>query len=223
MSAPLTAVLFDLDGTLADTALDLGWALNALLAEHDLPPQPHAAIRPIASHGARGLIRLGFGIDRDHATFEPLRQRFLDLYDEHFAVDTVLFDGVNPLIEALTEQGFAWGIVTNKPMRFTDRLVPALGFVVPPAVVVSGDTVGVPKPDPAPMRHAAAQVGCATEQCWYVGDAERDIQAGQVTGMKTVLARYGYIAADEQPDLWQADFSIAAPLDLLALLPKLGL
>jgi phosphoglycolate phosphatase len=107
----IRAVLFDLDGTLADTARDLGWALNALLAEHGLPPQPYEAMRPIASHGARGLIRLGFGLDRDDSRFEGLRQRFLDLYDTHYADDTVLFDGVPELIDGLARAGYGWGIV----------------------------------------------------------------------------------------------------------------
>lgn len=219
----IRAVLFDLDGTLADTARDLGWALNALLAEHSLPPQPYEAMRPIASHGARGLIRLGFGLDRDDSRFEGLRQRFLDLYDTHYADDTVLFDGVPELIDGLARAGYGWGIVTNKPMRFTDKLVPRLGFPCPPAVVVSGDTVGVPKPDPKPMLHAAAGLKLPPEHCMYVGDAERDIEAGRVTGMRTVLADYGYIADSDTPDSWGADLRIAHPRQLLDYLPALAL
>ena len=219
----IRAVLFDLDGTLADTARDLGWALNALLAEHGLPPQPYAAMRPIASHGARGLIRLGFGLDRDDSRFDGLRQRFLDLYDTHYADDTVLFDGVPELIDGLARAGYAWGIVTNKPMRFTDKLVPRLGFPIAPAVVVSGDTVGVAKPDPRPMLHAAAGLNTPPAQCMYVGDAERDIEAGRATGMRTVLADYGYIAAHDAPHTWGADLRIAQPVQLLDYLPPLGL
>jgi len=219
----IRAVLFDLDGTLADTARDLGWALNALLAEHGLPPQPYEAMRPIASHGARGLIRLGFGLDRDDSRFDRLRQRFLDLYDTHYADDTVLFDGVPELIDGLARAGYAWGIVTNKPMRFTDKLVPRLGFPIAPAVVVSGDTVGVAKPDPRPMLHAAAGLNTPPAQCMYVGDAERDIEAGRATGMRTVLADYGYIAAHDAPHTWGADLRIAQPVQLLDYLPPLGL
>lgn len=219
----IRAVLFDLDGTLADTARDLGWALNALLAEHGLPPQPYEAMRPIASHGARGLIRLGFGLDRDDSRFDRLRQRFLDLYDTHYADDTVLFDGVPELIDGLAHAGYAWGIVTNKPMRFTDKLVPRLGFPIAPAVVVSGDTVGVAKPDPRPMLHAAAGLNTPPAQCMYVGDAERDIEAGRATGMRTVLADYGYIAAHDAPHTWGADLRIAQPVQLLDYLPPLGL
>ncbi|MDC7714163.1 HAD-IA family hydrolase [Vogesella sp. LYT5W] len=215
----IKAVLFDLDGTLADTARDLGAALNRLLAEEGLPPQPYAAVRPIASHGARGLVSLGFGIDKTHPRFEEYRLRFLDLYEHSFADETVLFDDINALLREIDARGLKWGIVTNKPMRFTDRLVPALPFAVPPAVVVSGDTVGVAKPDPAPMLHAAQQIDIAPEHCLYVGDAERDIQAGRAVGMKTVLVNWGYIADSDDTDSWQADITIDQPL---ALLPHLS-
>ncbi|MDC7690655.1 HAD family hydrolase [Vogesella indigofera] len=215
----IKAVLFDLDGTLADTARDLGAALNRLLAEEGLPPQPYAAVRPIASHGARGLVSLGFGIDKTHPRFEEYRLRFLDLYEHSFADETVLFDDINALLREIDARGLKWGIITNKPMRFTDRLVPALPFAVPPAVVVSGDTVGVAKPDPAPMLHAAQQIDIAPEHCLYVGDAERDIQAGRAVGMKTVLVNWGYIADSDDTDSWQADITIDQPL---ALLPHLS-
>lgn len=216
----IRAILFDLDGTLADTALDLGGALNRLLAEEGRPAVPYEKIRPIASHGARGLVELGFGLHRDAPGFDALRLRFLDHYEDGFRNETVLFDGINPLIEGLHARGLAWGIITNKPMRFTDRLVPTLGFSIPPAVVVSGDTVGVPKPDPRPMQHACAQIGVDPTACWYVGDAERDIVAGRAVGMKTVLADYGYIADTDRPEEWGADLRIATPLQLLELLPR---
>ena len=212
----IKAVLFDLDGTLADTARDLGAALNRLLAEEGLPPQPYEAVRPIASHGARGLVSLGFGIDKSHPRFEEYRLRFLDLYEHSFADETVLFDDLNALLREIDARGLKWGIITNKPMRFTDRLVPALPFAVPPAVVVSGDTVGVAKPDPAPMLHAAQQIDIAPEHCLYVGDAERDIQAGRAVGMKTVLVNWGYIADSDDTDSWQADITIDQPLALLS-------
>lgn len=212
----IKAVLFDLDGTLADTARDLGAALNRLLAEEGLPPQPYEAVRPIASHGARGLVSLGFGIDKSHPRFEEYRLRFLDLYEHSFADETVLFDDINALLREIDARGLKWGIVTNKPMRFTDRLVPALPFAVPPAVVVSGDTVGIAKPDPAPMLHAAQQIDIAPEHCLYVGDAERDIQAGRAVGMRTVLVNWGYIADSDDPASWQADITIDQPLALLS-------
>lgn len=216
----IRAILFDLDGTLADTALDLGGALNRLLAEEGRPAVPYEKIRPIASHGARGLVELGFGLHRDAPGFDALRLRFLDHYEDGFRNETVLFDGINPLLEGLHARGLAWGIITNKPMRFTDRLVPTLGFSIPPAVVVSGDTVGVPKPDPRPMQHACTQIGVDPTACWYVGDAERDIVAGRAVGMKTVLADYGYIADTDRPEEWGADLRIATPLQLLELLPR---
>ncbi|OHX11364.1 phosphoglycolate phosphatase [Chromobacterium sphagni] len=211
----IKAVLFDLDGTLADTARDLGAALNRLLAEEGLPPQPYEAIRPLASHGARGLVRLGFGKDIGADRLEALRLRFLDHYEASFADETCLFEGVNTLIDALDGRGLVWGIITNKPMRFTDRLVPALPFSSAPAVTVSGDTVGVAKPDPRPMLHAAQQIGIAPEHCIYVGDAERDIMAGRRVGMKTVLANWGYISDEDRPDEWGADADIDYPLQLL--------
>ena len=211
----IKAVLFDLDGTLADTARDLGAALNRLLAEEGLPAQPFDAIRPIASHGARGLIRQGFGIDLGHPDFNALRARFLDHYEASFADQTCLFEGINELILQLAARDLRWGIVTNKPRRFTDRLVPALPFATPPAVVVSGDTVGVAKPDPKPMLHAAELIGANPSCCIYVGDAERDIQAGHAVGMKTVLANWGYISDLDTPHDWGADLAIDHPLQLL--------
>ncbi|POZ63336.1 HAD family hydrolase [Chromobacterium alticapitis] len=211
----IKAVLFDLDGTLADTARDLGAALNRLLAEEGLPSQSYDAIRPIASHGARGLVRLGFGQDIAADRLEALRIRFLDHYEASFADETCLFDGVNALIEELDRRGVVWGIITNKPMRFTDRLVPALPFASAPAVTVSGDTVGVAKPDPRPMLHAVERIGIAAESCAYVGDAERDIQAGRAVGMRTVLANWGYISDEDRPAEWGADVGIDHPLQLL--------
>lgn len=212
----IKAVLFDLDGTLADTARDLGAALNRLLAEENLPPQPYEAVRPIASHGARGLVSLGFGIDKTHPRFEEYRLRFLEQYDHDFSSHTTLFDGINELILALEARGLKWGIITNKPMRFTDRLVPVLPFATPPAVVVSGDTVGVAKPDPAPMLHACQLIDTDPRHCLYVGDAERDIQAGRAVGMKTVLVNWGYIADSDDTASWQADITINQPDELLA-------
>jgi len=209
----IKAVLFDLDGTLADTARDLGAALNR--AEENLPPQPYEAVRPIASHGARGLVSLGFGIDKTHPRFEEYRLRFLDQYEHDFSSHTTLFDGINELILALAARGLKWGIITNKPMRFTDRLVPVLPFAVAPAVVVSGDTVGVAKPDPAPMLHACRLIDTDPRHCLYVGDAERDIQAGRAVGMKTVLVNWGYIADSDDTASWQADVSIDKPSELL--------
>ncbi|WP_137938372.1 phosphoglycolate phosphatase [Chitinivorax sp. B] len=211
----IQAVLFDLDGTLADTAADLGAALNRLLAEEGKPPVAYELIRPVASHGARGLIELGFGIHKTDPIFDDYRRRFLDHYEASFADLTTLFDGVNPLLQALTARGLKWGIVTNKPMRFTDRLVPALPWAVPPGVVVSGDTVGVPKPDPKPMLHAASQLGVVPKTCLYLGDAERDVEAARAAGMRAIIASYGYISNTDTPHTWGADGFIDHPEELL--------
>ena len=216
----IAAVLFDLDGTLADTAPDLGLALNRLLAEEGFPAQPYEQIRPVASHGARGLIGLGFGIGPEHPDFPRLRDRFLDLYAQCCCVETRLFEGIEALLQAIVDRGLHWGIVTNKPARFTDPLVAALPLCPPPAVVVSGDTVGASKPDPRPMYHAAEILGIAPENCLYVGDAERDIEAGHKVGMTTVLADYGYISASDRPHEWGADIRIANPLELIEHLPN---
>lgn len=212
------AVLFDLDGTLADTALDLGGALNTVLRRHGLPEKSMDEIRPQASHGASGLLKLGEGITPDHPDYMQWRKEFLEEYSRCYADQTILFDGVNEMLEALVQRGIQWGVITNKPMRFTDVLVPKLGFTVPPAVIVSGDTCDEPKPSVKPMFYACEQMGVEARRCFYVGDAERDMQAGKNAGMTTVLADWGYISAEDQTENWLADFRIATPLDLLAIL-----
>ncbi len=216
----IQAVLFDLDGTLADTALDLGGALNTLLARHGLPAKSMDEIRTQASHGAAGLIKLGAGITPDHPDYARWRTEYLDEYDSRYAQDTELFDGVNELIAELGKRGIKWGIITNKPMRFTDKLVPKLGFVIPPAVVVSGDTCGEPKPSVKPMLYACGQIHANPQHTLYVGDAERDIQAGRNAGMKTVLAEWGYISDEDDTDSWQPDYRITTPIELIGCLTK---
>lgn len=214
----IQAVLFDLDGTLADTALDLGGALNNLLRTHNLPPQSMDAIRPIASHGSRGLLKLGMNIDDSHPDFATLRQAYLDEYERCFDHETRLFPQIDSLICELHRRGITWGIITNKPHTFTERLVPKLGFSIPPAVVVSGDTCDEAKPSVKPMLFACERIGIAPQHCLYVGDAERDMQAGKNAGMQTVLADWGYIANTDTPEHWQFDHRIAQAHDLLALL-----
>ena len=214
----IKAVLFDLDGTLADTALDLGGALNTMLREQGLPEVSMDEIRPVASHGASGLLKLGMNLDKSDPNHARLRQQYLDTYETCFDKDTVLFEGIDDLVQAIHARGLKWGIITNKPHTFTHRLVPQLGFSVAPDVVVSGDTTAEAKPSTKPMFYACDQINIAPEACLYVGDAERDMQAGKNAGMKTVLVSWGYIHADDKTEEWPADSVIDTPEQLLQLL-----
>ncbi len=211
----LRTVLFDLDGTLADTAPDLAFALNTVLQEQGGAPLPFEAIRPVVSHGGTALIRLGFDIEPGTAAFEPLRLRLLDIYREHLARHTRLFPGIEELLGAIEQRGMNWGVVTNKPAWLTDPLLEQIGLSARAACVVSGDTVAERKPHPAPMLHACRLAGSEAHQCLYVGDAARDIEAGKRAGMKTLVALFGYIGEDEQPASWGADGMIAHPAELL--------
>ena len=215
MTSNIRTVLFDHDGTLADTAPDLAHALNALLSEEKRATLPYETIRPEVSHGAGAMIRLGFQIAPGEPEFDRLRQRFLVLYAENLSRHTRLFEGVPALLHALQNNGINWGIVTNKPSFLTDPLVAQLKPVPAPACVVSGDTVTNRKPHPEPMLHACAAAGSRPDQCVYIGDAERDIQAGKQAGMKTLVALFGYIGENENPERWGADGMIRSPLDIL--------
>lgn len=214
----IRCVLFDLDGTLVDTAPDLGYALNELRREYDLPALPAAQIRPLASAGARGLLLLGFGMQPSDGGYEPLRQRFLDIYMENLVRESRLFDGMVEVLEETRQRGMSWGIVTNKPARFTDPLIRQLRFPATPVCVISGDTAAHPKPHPAPMLMACEQGGVQPADCIYVGDAQRDIESGRRAGMRTIAAAYGYIEANDDPGRWGADALIHAPAELLACL-----
>jgi phosphoglycolate phosphatase len=214
MTGARTALLLDLDGTLLDTAPDMGGALNRLLIEADREPLPLASIRPVVSHGAMRLVSLGFP-EASGAEFERLRLRFLDLYSQNLAERTRLFPGIEPVLEALERLGLPWGVVTNKPGWLTDPLLAALGLDRRAGCVVSGDTLAERKPHPLPLLHAAGLVGVAPANCVYVGDAERDIQAGRAAGMTTVVAAYGYISSDDDPTGWQPTGIIAEPIELL--------
>ena len=211
----IRTVLFDLDGTLADTAPDLAYALNTLLAEHHKPLLPYPTIRPVASNGAAALIELGFGIARTDPHFPPLRTRFLELYRAHLTRETRLFPGMAELLDAIAARGLNWGIVTNKPAFLTEPLVDQLGLREDLACVVSGDTTANPKPHPEPLLHACKLAGSRPHECLYIGDAARDIEAGRAAGMKTLVALFGYIGAQDQPDTWGADGLIRAPGDAL--------
>jgi 2-phosphoglycolate phosphatase len=213
------AILFDLDGTLADTAPDLAAALNKLRADRGLEPAPYESLRPYASAGARGLIGAGLGLGPDADEYEALRVAFLDNYAASISVHSRLFDGVPALLERLQSAGLRWGIVTNKAMRFTDALVPLidLGHA---GCVVSGDSTAHAKPHPAPLLEAAQRLRVSPTACWYVGDDMRDIQAGRAAGMVTIAAAWGYCGSDG-PSQWNAHAIAASPLELLELIPQI--
>jgi phosphoglycolate phosphatase len=214
MTVARTALLLDLDGTLLDTAPDMGGALNLLRVEAGREPLPLAGIRPVVSHGAIRLVSMGFP-EATGDEFERLRLRFLELYSQNLAHRTELFPGIEPVLDELERLGLPWGVVTNKPGWLTDPLLATLGLDRRASCVVSGDTVAERKPHPLPLLHAADLVGVAPAHCVYVGDAERDIQAGRAAGMTTVVAAYGYISNDEDPAAWQATGIVAEPGELL--------
>ncbi|HHJ12939.1 MAG TPA: phosphoglycolate phosphatase [Gammaproteobacteria bacterium] len=212
---PARAVLFDLDGTLLDTAPDLAAALNATLALNGRTPLPFEQIRPVVSHGGRALIERGFGISPDAPGFEALRKQLLDLYQANIARETRLFPGMDSVLDTLERSGIPWGVVTNKPGWLTEPLLDALGLRPRAACVVSGDTLDRRKPDPAPLLHACALAGCDPCHTLYVGDAERDIEAGRRAGMPTLAATFGYLLEHEDPADWGADALIHQPADIL--------
>lgn len=214
------AILFDLDGTLADTAPDLAAAVNRLREDRDLAPTPYEQLRPFASAGARGLIGAAFGLTPEDPDYEALRIAFLANYTAAIAVRSTLFEHVPHLLDELAVRGIAWGIVTNKAARFTDVLVPLIGLGHA-GCIVSGDTTAHPKPHPAPLFEAAQRLAIPAAACWYVGDDLRDIVAGRAAGMRTVAAAWGYCGHTE-PHAWQADVVLDAPVALLAEIDRFG-
>lgn len=212
------AVLFDLDGTLADTAPDLAGAMNRVRLDRGLEPTPYEVLRPTASAGARGLIGASFGLKPGDDGYEELRVAFLGNYEAAIAVETRLFDGIAALLQSLEQETLRWGIVTNKAARFTDLLVPRIGLGHA-ACVISGDTTPHAKPHPEPLLEAARRLGLAPADCWYVGDDLRDIQAGRAAGMVTVGACWGYCGHSE-PVSWEADALADTPLDVLELIRR---
>lgn len=211
-------ILFDLDGTLVDTAADLGYALNLQLERHGKPTLTLDMIRPVASHGSKGLLALGFGLTPDYADFDKMRVEYLSLYDEVFTRSPVLFDGMQEVLENIERKGLAWGIVTNKPRRFTEPLVKTMGLYSRAVTVICGDDAAKPKPSPETLLMACDQAKVNASDALYIGDAERDIQAGRAAGMKTVVAMYGYIDANDHPESWSADYFVQQPLDILKLI-----
>ena len=210
-----TAVFFDLDGTLVDTAPDLGFALNTLLQQEGLAPLPHDLIRPQASNGSAGLLGLGFGITADDANYRLLQQRFIKLYQDNITRESGLFPGMAAVLSHLEGAKLPWGIITNKPAFLTNPLVEQLDLAKRAACVVSGDTTAHSKPHPAPMLYACKLTSQVPENCLYIGDAARDIKAGKNANMTTLTARYGYITTDDNLDDWQADGIIDHPNELL--------
>lgn len=201
---PVKAVLFDLDGTFADTAADLAAAVNHVRHVHQLPPLPLEILRPQASHGSVGLLKVGMNAAPDDANFPALRQLFLDHYTAHICEQTALFPGMAELLSTLEKQGLPWGIVTNKPHRFTLPLMQALGYAERAECLVSGDTCEFAKPHPQPMLYAAKLINTAPENCLYLGDDKRDMEAANAAGMTGIIAEYGYIDSAANLDAWQA-------------------
>ena len=210
----IRCVLFDLDGTLADTAPDLAAALNKMRTDRGLAPLPLDPLRRMASSGARGLVGVGFGLKPGDADYEAHRVEFLNNYENTLHVHTRLFEGVEALLTAI-EVERKWGVVTNKSKRFTDPLSRSIGFTGRASCVVSGDTTPHAKPHPAPLLHAAEVSGVAAHECIYVGDDLRDIQAGNAAGMKTLAVTWGYLGDAEPPETWGAHAVIARPAQVL--------
>lgn len=217
MTANKQAVLFDLDGTLVDTAPDMVRVLAEMIAEHGATPLPYDTVRSWVSNGSLGLVRLGFP-SADEATQSRLQAEYLERYASEVCRESRVFPALNGLLDAMDTAGRRWGIVTNKPTRMTEALLAGLDLTRRAACVVCGDTLPLRKPDPAPLLLGASQADVAPEDTLYVGDAQRDIEAGRNAGMTTVAAAYGYIVAGDSVDDWQADHVAEDPEALVELL-----
>lgn len=216
--SPYKGIFFDLDGTLADTAPDLVAAANQLLVARNLPPMQYEVLRPRASAGARGLIKGAFGIDTDHPDFIPLRDEFFSNYEKALLVNSIIFDGIDHLLDQLDGAKLPWGIVTNKSERFTNPLTELMGLRQRAASTVSGDTTPHSKPHPEPILHAARLANIDPTKSVYVGDDIRDIVAGKAAGMKTIAAAYGYCGCEEPPEAWGADYLVYHPKELMEII-----
>ena len=218
MFAGIRAVLFDLDGTLIDSAPDLGAAVDKMRTDRGLSSLPSSRYRPLAGAGARGMLGEAFGIAPEHPDFSVLREEFFANYEACMTQRTLVFDGVAELLQTLVQRDLAWGIVTNKSARFTDPLTRSIALFASAGVIISGDTTPHAKPHPAPLLEAAARLGLPAAHCLYIGDDERDIVAGRAAGMATVAATYGYLSAGVDVAQWGAQAEIKSPLALLQLL-----
>ena len=214
-------ILFDFDGTLADTAPDLGAAANRQRIRAGLEPLPLEILRPYSSAGARGLLRCALNLMPTDEAYEAHRVQFLKDYEAAMTVDTCLFDGVPELLAQIKNEGMAWGIVTNKATYLATPIVKALGLAQECAVLVCGDTTAHSKPHPLPLLHAAQQAGYNVERCLYVGDDLRDIQAAQAAGMPSIAAAYGYCGPEHPPETWQADHCAYSARDMWPAIQQL--
>lgn len=211
----IKTVLFDLDGTLVDTAPDMAAALDILCQEEDQPVLPYEQVRPAVSNGSNALIKLAFGDIDDPQRLDHLKRRYLDIYQRNLCIDSIPFKGIDEVLDHIERNGLNWGVVTNKPGWLTLPLMDSLQLVKRAATIVSGDTTANSKPHPDPMHHACGEADSDSEECLYVGDARRDIEAGRNAGMKTLVANYGYIATGEDVSTWGADAIIDTPEDIL--------
>lgn len=215
MFQSIQAVLFDLDGTLIDSAPDLGAAADKMRTDRGLPSLPLQHYRPMAGAGARGMLGVAFDMTPEHPEFLTYREEFFVNYENAMTERTLIFEGVPELVEALVASRLQWGVVTNKSRRFTDPLTAAMPLFATARTIISGDTTPHAKPHPEPLFEAARCLGLLPEQCLYVGDDERDIVAGRAAGMLTVAATYGYLGQQTDVDAWQAHARIQKPMDLL--------
>lgn len=213
----IQAVFFDLDGTFADTAPDLAFAVNRMREARGLAPLPITATRPVTSLGARGLLGVGFGLTPEHADYRAMREEFLAIYERNICRETRLFPGMPDLLEAIETRGLGWGIVTNKAERLARLLLGELGMAARARCIVGGDSTAHTKPHPEPLLAACAAAGVEPRACVYVGDDRRDVEAGLAAGMKTAVAAWGYLNGGN-PESWGADWTIAQPQDLLRFL-----
>jgi 2-phosphoglycolate phosphatase len=215
MNHAIDAVLFDLDGTLIDSAPDLAGAANDLRAQRGLQALPYEALRPMVGAGARGMVGVAFGLRPGEDGFEPLRDAFLARYAERMLDRTRVFDAVEPVLRTLSAAGVPWGIVTNKVTRYAEPVVRGLGLDARAGVLIAGDTTAHSKPHPAPLLEAARRLGHDAGRCVYVGDDLRDVQAGRAAGMATLAAGWGYLGQGESIDEWGADAILREPSQLL--------
>lgn len=213
--SPINAVLFDLDGTLLDTASDLGQALNQLLTEYKLPSLPVEKIRPVAGHGCRGLLKVGFNIDEHHSRYADLCEKLLMYYHQCLLNTTQLFPGMEDVLIYLEKNHIPWGIVTNKPERFTHTILTGLQLTQRAKCIISGDSLKNRKPHPEPILHACKLLHKNPNQCLYIGDSESDIIASKAAGTMSLTALYGYIPAGVNPHAWGADGYIKQPVEIM--------